>query len=302
MPTESPNHGSRVLVTDPENITASPYGWHDTNGITGAEYTITRGNNVYAQEDVDANNGFGYAPDGGATLTFDFPYSPTNEPLAQQDAAITNLFYWNNIMHDVYYQYGFDEPAGNFQENNYGNGGIGGDYVIADAQDGNGTNNANFSTPADGGNGRMQMYLWTGGGASTSFSVNSPSVIAGTYGSASAQFGASSYDVTGNLVLVNDGTANPNEGCSALVNGAAISGNIAVVDRGGCEFGLKALNAQNAGAIAVVVVNNTTGVINMGPGANGASVTIPVLMISQADGATIKAQLPGVSVTLQAFS
>ena len=53
----------------------------------------------------------------------------------------------NNIMHDLWYQYGFDEASGNFQDTNYGKGGVGGDYVNADAQDGSGTNNANFGTP-----------------------------------------------------------------------------------------------------------------------------------------------------------
>ncbi|MBK9957456.1 MAG: M36 family metallopeptidase [Chitinophagaceae bacterium] len=60
------------------------------------------------------------------------------------------------------YNYGFTEVAGNFQSNNLGRGGLGNDAVNADAQDGGGTNNANFSTPSDGSSGRMQMYLWSG--------------------------------------------------------------------------------------------------------------------------------------------
>src|SRR5690606_31067135 len=99
-------------------------------------------------------------PDGGATLDFDFNHNPNTAPINRLEGAITNLFYWNNIMHDVWYQYGFDEESGNFQENNYGNGGQGSDSVDAHAQDGSGTNNANFATPSDGQNPRMQMYLW----------------------------------------------------------------------------------------------------------------------------------------------
>ena len=57
------------------------------------------------------------------------------------------------------YVYGFDEAAGNFQENNYGNGGAGSDSVNSEAQDGSGTCNANFGTPADGGNPTMQMFV-----------------------------------------------------------------------------------------------------------------------------------------------
>ena len=161
MPIESPSHGNRSIVTDPANTTASPFGWHDTNGSAGAEFTITRGNNVWAQEDRNGNNGTGFSPNGGASLDFNFPINLGQAPSTYDDAAITNLFYWNNIVHDVFYQYGFNEASGNFQENNYGNGGAGSDSVNADAQDGSGSNNANFSTPGDGGNPRMQMFLWT---------------------------------------------------------------------------------------------------------------------------------------------
>ena len=158
---ESPIHGNRTVVNDPAVANGSPFGWHDTNGSSGAEFTITRGNNVWAQDDLNGNNGTGSSPNGGTNLDFDFPLNLNNAPSTFLDAATTNLFYWNNIMHDVWYQYGFDEASGNFQENNYGNGGVGSDSVNADAQDGSGTNNANFSTPADGGNPRMQMFLFT---------------------------------------------------------------------------------------------------------------------------------------------
>lgn len=161
MPVESPSHGSRSLVANPANATASPFGWHDTDGAAGAEFTITRGNNVYAQLDDDADNStFGFSPDGGAGLDFDFPIDLTLAPSTYSSASLVNLFYWNNILHDVMYQYGFDEPAGNFQQNNYGKGGAGGDYVIADGQDASDLNNARFGTPVDGSRPRMSMYLW----------------------------------------------------------------------------------------------------------------------------------------------
>lgn len=160
LPGESPNHVPFGKLSNPADPIASPFGWHDTNGLAGAEYTITRGNNVYAYEDRDADDQPGYSPDGGADLNFDFPFDPASQPLVNQDAAITNLFYVNNFMHDMTYHYGFDPSGGNFQSSNYGLGGLGGDYVNAEAQDGSGTNNANFSTPPDGINGRMQMYIW----------------------------------------------------------------------------------------------------------------------------------------------
>ncbi|MFK7807786.1 MAG: M36 family metallopeptidase [Saprospiraceae bacterium] len=157
MPVESPNFGGRTSVANPEDLDASPFGWHDTNGVAGAEYTITRGNNVHAYEDGDNE---GYAPDGGTSLIFNYPINTTYSSSDQsEDAAITNLFYWSNLCHDLWYQYGFDEASGNFQENNYGNGGIGGDYCRSEAQDGSGTCNANMGTPPDGSRPTMQMYV-----------------------------------------------------------------------------------------------------------------------------------------------
>ncbi len=169
-PAESPSHATppapadgRVLVTNPANSTASPHGWHDTNGVAGAEFNTTQGNNVHAYTDVDANNSpdAGSSPDGGGSRSFDFPVDLNQEPASYRPAAVANLFYWNNLIHDIQYQYGFDEAAGNFQVNNYGHGGLGNDDVRAEAQDGSGTNNANFSTPPDGSRPRMQMYLWS---------------------------------------------------------------------------------------------------------------------------------------------
>ena len=160
FPIESPNHGSRSIVTHPEDPIASPFGWHDTNGSSGPEFTITRGNNAYAYDDDDNNNLPGFSPDGGAALIFDFPINTTYSSANQSEAAaITNLFYWNNITHDIWYQYGFDEASGNFQENNYGKGGTGSDSVNAEAQDGSGTCNANFATLPEGINPRMQMFV-----------------------------------------------------------------------------------------------------------------------------------------------
>ena len=161
-PIEAPSFGARTLLADPAVASASPFGWHDTNGATGAEFTTTQGNNAHAYTDLndDDNPDAGSSPSGGAGLDFDFPIDLTLQPSTYRPAAVTNLFYFNNYIHDFAHVYGFDESNGNFQENNYGNGGLGSDYVYAEAQDGGGTNNANFGTPNDGNNPRMQMYLW----------------------------------------------------------------------------------------------------------------------------------------------
>lgn len=93
-------------------------------------------------------------------------------------------------------------------------------------------------------------------------------------------------------VFADDGTVGDSLACEALVNGAEMAGKIAVLYRGTCEFGLKALNAENAGAIGVVIItNNPDAPIPMGAGANGALVTVPVVMISQAAGADLKSNI-----------
>lgn len=296
-PVESPSHGARQVVSNPSDPVASPFGWHDTDGLVGAEFTITRGNNVWAMEDQNADNGVGASPDGGATLDFSFPLDLTNQPNTYTDAALTNLFFWNNRIHDVLYHYGFDEVSGNFQENNYGNGGAGTDYVLADGQDGGGFNNANFGTPPDGGNPRMQMFLWTGN-SQTLFEVTAPVGIAGLYTAIPAGFGPAltTVPIVAPLVQGLDGSGNPTECCNAVTNGAALSGNIALVDRGNCNFTDKVLNTQAAGALACVVCqNDATAPFAMGGGAGG--ITIPSVMISQADCNLLKAQL-GTGVTL----
>ena len=169
-PVESPYYSvpptpadGRTLEVDPDDPVASPFGWHDTDGVAGPEYTRTRGNNVHAYTDTNNNDqpDPGSDPDGGAGLVFDFPIDLTQAPSTYRPAAVTNLFYWNNIFHDVMWHHGFDEAAGNFQVNNYGNGGLGNDDVRAEAQDGGGTNNANMFTPVDGQRPRMQMYIGT---------------------------------------------------------------------------------------------------------------------------------------------
>jgi len=96
-------------------------------------------------------------------------------------------------------------------------------------------------------------------------------------------------NIVGTACFVDDGTAADSLGCNALVNGAQIAGKIAVVYRGECEFGMKAMNAQDQGAIAVVVINNQPGApIVMGAGAVGPNVTIPAVMISQQAGADLR--------------
>lgn len=299
-PLSSPDAGARSLAADPADLTSSPFGWHDTNGASGAEFTDTRGNNVNAQEDTDGDDLGGLRPDGGGTLDFDFPADLSLHPSSYQSAAVTNLFYWNNLLHDVLYEYGFDEPAGNFQQNNYGNGGLGSDPVQADAQDGSGTNNAQFGTPPDGSDPVMEMFLFVGGPAT--LEVLTPIAIAGTYAASAGSFGAGTEGLTAAVVLALDPAdgAGPSttDGCSALTNAVAVAGNIAIVDRGDCLFVEKTANVQAAGGIGIIIANNAgDALVNMA--GTDPSLVIPPIFIGQTDGTTIKGQLgAGVTVTI----
>ena len=307
FPAESPIHGESILVVDPHDPEASPFGWHDIDGKGGPEFTITRGNNAHAYIDKNADNfSDGGEPDGGAELSFDFEHKTLLEPDSSLLADQTNLFYVTNMMHDLFYQFGFDEVSGNFQQNNYDKGGAGGDYVEAQGLDGvdiGNSNNANFFTPSDGSNPIMQMYQWTNEvGTDDNLEVLAPNEISGIYEGRAAAFGASiiGLELEGKIVVVDDKTGTPTDGCTTIQNGDELSGNIAMIDRGRCEFGLKSLNAQNAGAAAVLIcnvfgVNGGTGneLITMGGGADGGGVNIPALFMKKTDCDLIKLVLNG---------
>lgn len=127
------------------------------------------------------------------------------------------------------------------------------------------------------------------------FNVNNGPLI-GQHQSLPANFGGAftTDGITEDLVvLLDEGSdPDPSDGCEPVTNAADLAGKIAVIRRGVCEFGFKALVAQNAGAIGVVVVNNVEGPpILMGGGDFGDQVTIPVLMVSDVTGAAIIAEL-----------
>ncbi|HEX6624778.1 MAG TPA: M36 family metallopeptidase [Pyrinomonadaceae bacterium] len=133
----------------------------------------TTGNNVDSGMDLVAPDGIdaGSRPVGAPLRVFDFPYNPAPGIPPPGDAPTlanyrfgeaVNMFFWTNRYHDRLYALGFTEAARNFQQNNFGRGGLGNDRVLAQGQDFSGTNNANFLTPPDGTSGRMQMYIFTG--------------------------------------------------------------------------------------------------------------------------------------------
>lgn len=312
FPLENPKQGPSVLLSNPADPNGSPFGWHDTNGVAGNETTITRGNNVHAYEDRDANfASAGNEPDGGSDLVFDYPANIDLEPDKYTNAAVVQLFYAINFMHDFTFNFGFDEFF-NFQDTNYSGIGSGSDHVVALSQfDANtlaNINNADFSTPADGGNGRVRMFLWDNSlSASKNLKVTAPFAVAGAYETNNAAFGPTiTFDkpVTGAVVVADDGSAdNPSFACNPLSagNGDEISGKICMIDRGGCEFGAKVKNAENSGAIAVIVCNFEEATISMGAGAQGSTVTIPSVMVKKSvcDKLRLYAGSGGLTATLQ---
>ncbi len=130
----------------------------------GATPTSLVSNNTDTHLDRDANNAADAPRLSAADGNFSFPLDLTQAPTAadNQRAAQVNLFYWVNRYHDILYSFGFTETAGNFQASNFSFGGRAADAIQADAQDGAGTNNANFSAGSDGSGARVQMYLWSG--------------------------------------------------------------------------------------------------------------------------------------------
>ena len=305
LPTEAPTFGPLAIVNDPwlNAGAANPvavFGWH-SDGTN--EYNYTRGNNVFAYDDTANLNHPGHSDTSStASPSFTFTKTPdfTEQPHITNNmrAAVTNLFYVTNMMHDISYQYGFDEPSGNFQVNNDGRGGVGNDPLNAEAQDGSGTNNANMNTLPDGQSPRMQMYLWNP--APLFLTVNTPASIAGNYNAVQGAFSTNNLlnaPVTGTTIYFNDDIAGTTHlGCGVPAN--SIAGKIVFINRGTCNFTQKVKDAQTAGAIAVIMIDDVVETpIVMGGTDN--TITIPAVMISEADGANLTAQISsGESVTL----
>jgi extracellular elastinolytic metalloproteinase len=161
VPVASPDHGPRLMLVNPEDPVASPYGWHDTNGAPGAEFTTLQGNNVHVYLDVDSNNiPDGPGPDGGPGLLFEAPFDPASAPSAYHAALAINAFHWYNRMHDIFYRHGFTPALGNMQANNYGQGGLGNDVLRVEIADGGQLNNLTPGVAADGQSPRITHYVW----------------------------------------------------------------------------------------------------------------------------------------------
>ncbi len=287
-PVENPDAGGRQLLYDPADALASPYGWHDEDGVAPGEYWQTFGNNLSAHYDNGSRLKWAR---GGIDHVFDFPLDLAGASL---DAMITNVFYWVNWNHDLHYHYGFNEAAGNFQLNNYGRGGDADDFVYTFVHDTEVGENAAFATPPDGDEAGMYLGIFTDD--PTTVTVTSPAPIAGDYGARPATFGPalSETGIQGTVVAALDvveGAENTStDACSPILNSSEINGKIALVDRGICLFVDKVANAEAAGAIGVIIANNVPGIID-GMAGTDPTISIPSVLITQEDGNLLRAQL-----------
>lgn len=222
------------------------------------------------------------APTGANS--FDYPIEPDENPANPnaQAAAVVNLFYMVNWLHDWWYNHGFNEAAGNAQTSNYGRGGVEGDEILAQGQDASGRNNANMATPSDGSSPTMQQYLFDGpvlGEVRQIAPTQSGPLVFTTIANAGDQ----DYDLEGTLELVDDGMGlSPSDGCgedipypegfaelspvgepyTAFVSPVpqpSLAGKIALIDRGNCNTTFKIQYALLNDAIGVIVVNNAGG-------------------------------------------
>lgn len=300
FPLEAPTFGSRVLVSNPWDLSVSPEGWH-SNGTTN--YTDTRGNNVFAYVDNNASNNInGFSPQSTTTgsLTFDFPFeeSPTLSAYDNRSSAITNLFYANNMIHDIMYKFGFTESSRNFQTNNFGKGGGQGDAVRAEGFDGSGYNNANFASGQEIQNSqgtwivqapRMQMYLWNGNVATKRRLFYTDPVLATRPGvnTGVANFGRPLMEtgVTGDIAIPSVANA-----CTALTAGS-LTGKIAMVNTTSCAYNVKAKTVQDAGAIGMIVHRTNSNTVTDIFVNNVTNVTIPTIMIPKDEGDFINSEL-----------
>ncbi|KAH8978806.1 metalloprotease [Lactarius hatsudake] len=152
---QDPTQGFQT-ITDPQDMSASPNGWHEEFSTTT---NITAGNNAIAYKGSQLID---VTVETSAVLNFIYDADLTKDPSSGTNvqAATTNAFYVVNTFHDFTYKYGFTETTFNFQTNNFNKGGEGFDRILVSVQDDYGTNDAVFFTPPDGQSGKMQLFLY----------------------------------------------------------------------------------------------------------------------------------------------
>ena len=290
---------------------ATPYGWH-FDGVS--QHDSLKGNNAEAYFfSFPSNKQTSLASTTPyPTLTFTAPFDTSQSPFttANRTVGLTNLFYMTNIVHDVLYQYGFDEVSGNTQHDNLGRGGIGNDAFIVRKVDGY-FNGGDISIPPDGKAPEMAITLAKPSTIGLSkklekiISVQSPAGIRGMYEGREYDF---MYDqpnlllhtgpISAQVTYYSDQGDSTHTGCTSPTNASALKGTIALLDyQAICRDSVILHNAQAAGAVAVLLAVPQPG---LPPKRTGEfpQLTIPVVLINQVTGDLLKQALLKESVEL----
>lgn len=155
MPHKLPTEGFD-WVDDPQDMNASPEGWHEDRNNPK-----TTGNNadVSVEDHISMEK---YWPSSDADMKFDSNWDSESEPKTPENtrASTTHLFYILNTMHDIFYNHGFTESAGNFQMLNFGKGGEEADSILATNLITTDENNAFFMSPPDGQRGILNLFIF----------------------------------------------------------------------------------------------------------------------------------------------
>lgn len=297
-----------VLAPDPDPMDLNGHGTHVAGTIAG--YGVTTGNATFAGDWNGSTNvgalkiGSGVAPEAtiysykigaagtrvdesAALASLDLAVDPNDDGDLSDHLDAVNMSVGGGFGDPVY---GWSTAV-----NNTAQAGV----VVVAAAGNAGDTYFNLDSP---GAADWAIAVASSVDGSLGFEIQSPAGIAGTYLAASASFGPAAYDVTGSVVLVDDGsTAVPpdgtppgtlTDGCNTpFANAAAVAGNIVMIDRGVCNFALKVANAQANGAIGVLIANSAAGSFG-GLGGDDPTITIPSIMITYAEGQSIRNNLP----------
>ncbi|MCC6338102.1 MAG: M36 family metallopeptidase [Myxococcales bacterium] len=286
-PTGLPDGYSPAFVSPPL-VTLDHAGLSTGDSWLPAGATHLEGNNARAYADLFPPNGLnwpdaglprladGGVPDGGfddagrpwrevpdvrvplsAPGAFDYTYDlgqPLEASVTQRHASATHAFFVTNWLHDVFYDYGFDEAAGNAQQDNKGRGGVGGDPMLVEVHDYLTVDNASMTTWADGESPRLQLHP---------FRANRPSrvtVAAPDAGAFPADFiGAPEavWNVTGEVAVpvTADGGFT---GCADWLNRDQLAGRVLYVSVAGCGAFPTLARVMDAGAVGALLPDTAT--------------------------------------------
>jgi uncharacterized repeat protein (TIGR01451 family) len=305
--------GTQAPFVAPSDVTLAnfPFSHNDPWLPPGATETV--GNNVDAFVDIvsgpngNVNDGYGPpttttptdlgAQDYRAQLTGAGAFLHTQVPdvasgtAEARQAAIQQLFYNINFLHDWYYDAGFNEAAGNAQTNNFSRGGLGNDNIRGEAQDTSGVFNANMQTPADGARPRMQMFMFSHPGDHLEV------IGVGKASLGTAFLGPQAFDINAEIVPATF------TGCT-VTNAAALAGKLALLDFNfaGCAFvnQFAAIEASTT-ALGSVMQYQSGANANVTPVFTGflAGFTKPITFISFNNGQAIRGMAAPVNVRLK---